>query len=119
MFKPLNEVRKLKKGEWFFNKSFPCMFQWDKDEESDNIRPIYEQIEIPVPEGAKDFNYAFDLDYHLICHIPLSKPKVKKWLWKCRIATTEMRYSEEELNDAGYILGNDAWHKVEGSEAEE
>jgi hypothetical protein len=90
------------------------------------VMPIYERIEIAIPEGATTLDYRFG--GYIVGRnwgvIELSRPKVKKWLWcmelknpseeLIKIATDE-HYSEEELK----LIAYEAWSKVEESEVSE
>ncbi len=86
---------------------------------------MLERIEIPVPEGATIANIAFYSESHIFNKIiiPLSRPKVKKWIWERKHITcegllirTEKPMTEEDVGELyPFYYG---WRKVEGSEVE-
>jgi hypothetical protein len=119
--KPTGEVRKVWKREYYLDVC-GIVAMWNLNEPTTTIHPIYERIAIEVPERATDFSYFFEKNGRDILRtitIPLSKPKVKKWIWErdyrnnsvLKVVTKEPR--EKPPQD------NLCWRKVEGSEVEE
>jgi len=122
IFKATGETRCPKKDiDWI--KKQNGTFKLAVHQHQSLVMPIYERIEIDVPENATLFNYQFNKGFSS-GSIEVSRPKVKKWLWCMELKnpyeelikiTTDEHYSEEELK----LIAYKAWDKVEGSEVSE
>ena len=121
VFRPTGEVRYPKKGEWFV---LPTDDMTQAYRDGLNQYPIYERIEIEVPEGATEANVAFYSESHVYNKflIHLSRPKVKKWLWERDYdnshtsnmkVVTKIPFSEKEIWGDG-----NRWRRVPGTEIE-
>jgi hypothetical protein len=128
VFKEKGEVRCPTKGEWVVDYQGNYLLVCEDDRCIH--RPIYERIEIEVPEGADRLHYCW---YKGRCSdgiilkcgdIDFPRPKVKRWRWQCEVRpsikwkTTE-HHTEEEIKTA-YSIGTSCsmFTKVEGSEVE-
>jgi hypothetical protein len=127
IFNPLNEIRKAKGKEWYKDSDGDFILA---EELTCGEYPIYERIEIIPTKGATEM-VIYSVEYSLSSNhtkIKLHVPKVKKWKWEYHIpsacgykytSTMDKLYTEKEMIAGNYPLGEDAWHRVEGSEVEE
>ena len=95
--------------------------------------PIYKKIEISIPDMALYFKYSFtrrtdrEIDTPIQVISVYEPNLIKKWKWEDHITvgcvlpytqTTEKEYTEKEMTAAGYMIGDDKWHKILESEIE-
>jgi hypothetical protein len=122
IFKPTGETRCPKTNEWFGDMDGQFVLARSN---FTYPNPIYERIEIKVPNRVDHFSYIFG---HSLTgpigeaqYIFLAKPKVKRWQWWDGIdgikIITERYFTEEEIQNHQRI--GSYWRKVEGSEVEE
>jgi len=72
--------------------------------------------EIEIPDGATQFRYAVICDDPM-CNraqaIPIPRPKIKKWIWRCgNLWYTKEHFSEKEIKARSNMR---CLSKVEGS----
>ena len=109
VFKGTGEVRCPNKGEWFQDRDGQMLLARSY---LAFAYPIYERIEISIPEGAEEFRYYFPK--HAAQSIPLSRKKVKKYQWQAAIGSIDVITQEYYQNAPnGYN-----WIKIQGSEIE-
>ncbi len=125
IFKATGEIRCPKQGEWIKDDDD---FHLSQVDHWIDTYPIYDRIEIAVPEGARGFWPTWKMSHTEIQRgddfIELKKPKVKKAIWERdwsgeHLTPTVIRTKYPITEEESRKLWNGQWHKVEGSEIEE
>jgi len=122
VFKETGKTEYPQIGQWYQNATgfFVCC-----GAETIRAYPIYERIEIDVPEGMGIVSlswYLRDKNRSGVFHgeIRLSRPKLKQWLWErdyLDIKAERLKLVSKEYLTEPPKCGC-GWRKVEGSEIE-
>lgn len=119
LFIETGEVRQVKNGEYYLADG--DVMRRDLSYPTDGAYTIVTRHEIPIPEGAENFNWDFD---HKVFrnsqfnkdwgNIPIPRPKKKVKKWRCVLSNpfiddggifiSSKAYSDDEISKLGNIV---------------